>query len=68
MEKGRIELNLLYHFWNRGKILNNLAMFKYLSTILFLILYRRQVVPLKLLLLVQCTLSNSPNYLPSVQY
>ena len=30
MEKGRIEL--LYHFWNRGEILNNLAMFKYLST------------------------------------
>ena len=37
------------------------------NTILFLILYRRQVVPLRILPLVQCTISNSPNYLPSVQ-
>ena len=28
----RVGLNLLYHFLNRGEILTNLAMFKYLST------------------------------------
>ena len=37
-------------------------------TILFLILYRTQVVPLRQLPLVQCTLGNSLNYLPPVQH
>ena len=40
----------------------------YVHTILFLILYRRQVVPLRQLPLVKCTLRNSLNYLPPVQY
>jgi len=39
-----------------------------LYTTLFSILYRRQVVPLRQLPLIQCTLSTSLNYLPPVQY
>ena len=38
------------------------------GTTICLILYRRQLVPLRQLLLVQCTLINSLNYLPPVQY
>ena len=26
-----VGFNLRYHFWNRGEILNKMAMFKYLS-------------------------------------
>ena len=27
----RVGLNFRYHFWNRGQILNEMAMFKYVS-------------------------------------
>ena len=40
----------------------------YNSHTLFVILYRMQVVPLRQLPLVQCTISNSLNYLPPIQY
>ena len=54
-----------FHFEHHpvNYVINNIR-----YTTLFLILYRRQVVLLRQLPLVQRTLSNSLNYLPPVQY
>ena len=40
MEKGRIEFDIC-HLWNRGEILNYLAMFKYLSTLTKIVYFLR---------------------------
>ena len=56
-----------YYLWLYSA-LNHINKMLFLHTLLFSILYRRQKVSLRQLPLIQCTLSNSLNYLPPVQY